>query len=264
MFQTHPLDLHEIRSRVASSLSLNDLASCASVSQDWNYSFAPPLYNSVILSEYGPSMEAVERNKHLIRWLEIEYSAYRKLSRHEVVSGVLAIPALTTLNLSSNNIRFHAQALSEALKTNSTLVTLELRGNMLGDDGAQALSEALKANSSLATLDLRDNEIGSNGAQALSEALKANSTMTTLKLGNNEIGDNGALALSEALKTNSTLTTLDLGSNSIGPDGAKALSEALKTNSTMATVELRGNKIGDDGAQALSEALKTNINLTVQ
>lgn len=65
MFQTHPLDLHEIRSRIAVSLDVEGLAACARVSHDWNDSFKAPLYGSVVFSEHGPGMESVERNKHL-------------------------------------------------------------------------------------------------------------------------------------------------------------------------------------------------------
>jgi hypothetical protein len=159
IFQTHPLDLHEIRSRIASSLGLKDLASCARVSQDWNDSFTPPLYSSVVLSKQGSSMESIERNKHLIQHLEIQDSAYENLSsrseRYKVISNIMA---------------------------NSTLTTLDLRGNSIGSNGAVALSEALKINSTLTTLDLSYNSMGSNGAVALSEALKINSTLTTLNL----------------------------------------------------------------------------------
>ncbi|KAG9069808.1 hypothetical protein KI688_009133 [Linnemannia hyalina] len=170
---------------------------------------------------------------------------------------------LTTLDLGGNSIGFDgAKALAEALKTNSTLATLHLWNNSIGSDGAKALAEALKTNSTLTTLDLGNNSIGSDGAKALAEALKTNSTLTTLGLGNNSIGSDGAKALAEALKTNSTLTTLDLGGNSIGFDGAKALAEALKTNSTLATLHLWNNSIGSDGAKALAEALKTNSTLT--
>ncbi|KAF9991611.1 hypothetical protein BGZ80_009018, partial [Entomortierella chlamydospora] len=169
---THPLDLHEIRSRIASSLGLKDLASCARVSQDWNDSFTPPLYNSVVLSKHGPSMESLERNKHLIHHLKIESSAYGKLSwtsaRVKIISSIMANSTLTTLHLGENSIDDNgAQALSEALTTNLTLTTLELWGNSIGPNGAQALSEALKTNSTLTTLDLQCNSIGSNGAQAL-------------------------------------------------------------------------------------------------
>ncbi|KAF9176831.1 hypothetical protein BGZ50_009617 [Haplosporangium sp. Z 11] len=170
---------------------------------------------------------------------------------------------LTTLDLSSNSIGDNgAQALSEAIKTNSTLITLKLWNNKIGDNGAQALSEALKANSTLATLDLISNSIGEDGAQTLSEALKTNSTLATLDLTSNSIGDNGAQALSEALKTNSTLTTLDLTSNSIGDNGAQALFEALKSNSTLITLKLRGNKIEYEGVLLLILARKINSALT--
>ncbi|KFH68943.1 hypothetical protein, variant [Podila verticillata NRRL 6337] len=170
---------------------------------------------------------------------------------------------LTTLDLRGNSIGDNgAQALSETLKTNSTLTTLDLRGNSIGDNGAQALSKTLKTNSTLTILDLQENSIGDSGAQALAEALKINSTLSTLHFKRNSIGDNGAQALSEALKTNSTLTTLNLWCNLIGPYGARMLSEALKTNSTLCTLDLQENSIRDNGAQELSEALKANLTLT--
>ncbi|KAG0268977.1 hypothetical protein BGZ96_006575, partial [Linnemannia gamsii] len=55
-------------------------------------------------------------------------------------------------------------------------------------------------NSTLTTLALEDNSIGESGAVALSKALKTNSIMTTLNLENNSIGDNGAVALSKVSK----------------------------------------------------------------
>ncbi|OAQ25001.1 RNI-like protein [Linnemannia elongata AG-77] len=180
-----------------------------------------------------------------------------------LVEAIKANSTLTTLDLGDNSVGDNgAQALSEALKTNSTLTTLNLLYNSIGSNGAVALSKALKTNSTLTTLNLGGYLIGDNGAQALSEALKTNSTLTTLNLLYNSIGDNGARALSEAFKTNSTLTTLNLQCNSIGDNGAQALSEALKTNSTLTTLNLLYNSIGDNGARALSEAFKTNSTLT--
>src|SRR5690349_15516605 len=156
MFQTHPLDLHEIRSRIASSLGLRDLASCARVSQDWNDSFTPPLYNSVVLSKHYLSLGSAERNKHLIKHLTIKRATYGELwtsAELKVISSIMA---------------------------NSTLTTFNLTGNWIGDNGAMALSESLKTNSTLSTLNLHDNSIWDNGAEALSEALQTNSTLTTL------------------------------------------------------------------------------------
>ncbi|KAK5797001.1 hypothetical protein F5H01DRAFT_125986 [Linnemannia elongata] len=160
MFPTHPLDLPEIRSRITSSLGIKDLASCARVSQEWNDSFTPPLYNSVVLSKHGLSMESVERNKHFIQHLTINSYAYENQpstsEQGQVVSRIMANSYLTTLALQYNSIGDNgAIALSEALKTNSTLITLELRDNSIGDNGAIALSDALKANSTLTILNLK-------------------------------------------------------------------------------------------------------------
>ncbi|KAF8925261.1 hypothetical protein BGZ47_003403, partial [Haplosporangium gracile] len=145
------------------------------------------------------------------------------------------------------------EPMAEALKTNSTLTTLDLQDSKIGSYEAQALSEALKTNSTLTTLNLQGNSIGHTGAQALSEALKTNSTLTNLNLSNNSIGDTGAQALSEALKTNSTLTTVNLQGNSIGDNGAQALAETLKTNLTLTTLNLQMNKIWFKGLLAFSD-----------
>ncbi|KAF9112498.1 hypothetical protein BGX30_007266, partial [Mortierella sp. GBA39] len=63
--------------------------------------------------------------------------------------------------------------LAEALKTNSTLTTMDLQYNSIGLDGAKALAEALRTNSTLTTLKLYGNSIGSDGAMALSKVTKA-------------------------------------------------------------------------------------------
>ncbi|KAF9963988.1 hypothetical protein BGZ70_007073 [Mortierella alpina] len=152
--------------------------------------------------------------------------------------------------------------LAEALKTNSTLTTLSLRDNSIGDEGTKALAETLRTYATLTTLNLNNNSIGEGGAKALAEALKVNSTLTTLNLNNNPTGEDGAKALAEALKVNSTLTTLNLNKNSIGDEGAKVLAEALVPNSTLVTLYLRGNSIWLKGLLAFLELLKTKSALT--
>ena len=137
IFRTHALDLPEVRSIIASSLGLKVLTPCARVSRDWNDTFTPPLYNSVALSKHGPSIKSVERNKHFIQRLKIQSSAYEKLSLTSAEDKVVV-----------------------SVMANSTLATLDLSYNSIGDNGAQALSKALKINSTLITLDLGDSAIG--------------------------------------------------------------------------------------------------------
>src|SRR3990167_968873 len=99
------------------------------------------------------------------------------------------------------------------------LVKLNLCYKPLAGDQITALAEALKANSTLHTLYLGSNQIGDAGIEKLAEALKANRTLHTLYLGGNQIGAAGIEKLAEALKANRTLQTLYLGGNQIGAVG---------------------------------------------
>ncbi|KAF9956198.1 hypothetical protein BGZ72_002950, partial [Mortierella alpina] len=236
-------------------------------------------------------VERAQQDKVFRRWLlsTIEKSNFKAKNESLAVANAITIlirggEHFDGFDLSKFRIGDDgALALSKTLTTNTTLTTLDLRGNNIGNDGALALSEALKTNSTLSSLNLQYNSIGENGAQALAKALKTNKALTTLYLKGNSIGEKGAQALAEALKTNKAfnsigekgaqalaevlksnkaLITLNLNRNSIGENGSLALSEALKTNSTLTSLNLQYNLIGEQGAQALCEALKTNSTLT--
>ena len=69
--------------------------------------------------------------------------------------------------------------MSEALKVNTTLTTLDL-------DGVKQYSHQLTTMPKMAQQQQRhktENKIGDEGARALSETLKVNTTLTTLDLG---------------------------------------------------------------------------------
>ena len=87
---------------------------------------------------------------------------------------------------------------------NSPLKSAKLDFNDIGDEGVVAISEALKTNSTLTELGLASspvsaNKIGPAGAQALADMLKVNSALTTLDLYRNNIGDEGVKALAGVL-----------------------------------------------------------------
>ena len=183
-----------------------------------------------------------------------------------LLSQVLAVnSSLTSLNLSVNGIGDSgATSLSQALAVNSCLTYLNLSENSIGDSGATSLSQALAVNSSLTNLDLTTNLICDSGAAYLSQALAVNSSLTYLNLTQNFIRDSGAASLSQALATNSSLTVLDLTGNYwIDDDGALSLSQALAVNSSLTYLGLDANRIGDSGATFLSQALAVNPSLTI-
>ncbi|KAF9205875.1 hypothetical protein BGZ49_003392 [Haplosporangium sp. Z 27] len=220
----------------------------------------------IVISMASIELCNMQPKKLHLRSLSVEATPQSMDSRaiKKLVAAIGTNTTLTTLNLRFNSIGNEgAIALSEALKTNTTLTNLYLSGSWIWKSGSIALSEALKTNASLTTLDLGDNSIGNSEAFALSEALKTNTTLTTLHLNGNSIGNEGAIALSEALATNTTLTTLNLSDNLIGNSDAFALSEVLMINTTLITLDLRFNSVGNSEAFALSDALKTNTTLTV-
>ncbi|KAL0238004.1 hypothetical protein GEMRC1_012478 [Eukaryota sp. GEM-RC1] len=148
--------------------------------------------------------------------------------------------------------------LIELLKENSTVTSIDLSWNYIGDEGARALANVMKVNTTVTSINLSRNSISAKGIKVLAEALKVNSAVTSINLGNNSIGDEGAVSLAEMLKVNSTLVRIDLRINAIRDEGASALAEALKINNTVTSIYIYGNSIGDVGARALAQALKIN------
>ena len=157
-----------------------------------------------------------------------------------------------------------ACALSEAVKFNTTLTVLDLRGEQQQgrnkqrdtisshdkagnriDKSASALSEALKVNTALTALDL---EI----AAKREDHDKESTTPTKNEKADNRIRVEGACALSEALKINNTLTSLNLGCEAIVRQW-QARHNINRNNKAVNRIE--------EGASEVSEALKVNTTL---
>ncbi|KAL0242597.1 hypothetical protein GEMRC1_005160 [Eukaryota sp. GEM-RC1] len=217
---------------------------------------------SVFLDAYGTlQIEKFLTYSGIITGLRIEL---RKPSDLEFLNNSSSLfPRLKQLEVKVATQRLSvSMLLIEALKTNSTITSLELSSNYIGDEGVRALAEVLKVNASVTSVNLHYNFIKVEGARALAEVLKLNSSVTSVNLRTNSVGDVGARALADALNVNTSVTSVNLRANSIGDEGARALAEALKVNASITSIDLRYNFIGDEGARALAEALKVNTSVT--
>jgi len=152
---------------------------------------------------------------------------------------------------------------AEIVRDTTTLTSLILCGNEYtsGPSGMRILSEALKTNSSLTSINLYGNRIGNIGAEKLAEVLRFNRTLRILNLEANEIGNEGVILLADALSHNTTLTQLSLSSNNIGDVGAVALSEMLVHNYSLKNLNLLVNEIEEKGILALKNSLQINQNI---
>ena len=82
----------------------------------------------------------------------------------------------------------------------------------------EVLKRLRSNDTTLTTLSLAGNNLGEVGAAAVAGALQRNTTLTTLNLGYNGLGDVGGAAVAGALERNTTLTTLDLVGNAVSDE----------------------------------------------
>jgi hypothetical protein len=150
--------------------------------------------------------------------------------------------------------------LADALKTNGTLLHLDVRGNSIRNDGAIALGALLKVNCILQSCSLEWNCVGifDSGMHALAESLTFNQTLQSLDLRNNKVSGTGAAMLAKALRHNTALRRLDLRWNAIGTTGARAFIDLLKVNIVLHELELTGNDVSEDALRAVTASLLKN------
>jgi Ran GTPase-activating protein (RanGAP) involved in mRNA processing and transport len=107
--------------------------------------------------------------------------------------------------------------ISNMLKSNTTLTALNLgtaRGigvasslstNTISDEGIEHLTDALKINKTLRSLDLKDNTFTDKGAEHISVMLRTNDTLTSLELSSKLLTNDGVETVFNALASNYSL-----------------------------------------------------------
>ncbi|NXG25959.1 LRC45 protein, partial [Grallaria varia] len=168
----------------------------------------------------------------------------------------LAALALGDCGLSEEGIKL----LLHGLCSNSTVKSLDLKGNNLRTVGAEALGKLLRQNKSIRSLTLEWNSLGmwEEGFSFFCQGLGANNFLQQLDLRNNQINHQGAAELAVALTQNTSLQELDLRWNNIGLLGSRALLNCLHRNKTLKRLELAGNNVPSDILKAVEQALDHN------
>ncbi|NXV45739.1 LRC45 protein, partial [Uria aalge] len=153
-----------------------------------------------------------------------------------------------------------AKLLLHGLCSNTTVKTLDLKGNNLRTVGAEALGKLLRQNKSIRSLILEWNNLGvwEEGFSFFCQGLGANKVLQRLDLRNNQINHQGAGELAMALKQNASLQELDLRWNNIGLLGGRALLNCLHSNKTLKRLELAGNNVPSDILKAVEQAMNHN------
>ncbi|XP_074703876.1 leucine-rich repeat-containing protein 45 [Strix aluco] len=164
--------------------------------------------------------------------------------------------ALGDCGLSEEGVKL----LLHGLCSNTTVKSLDLKGNNLRTLGAEALGKLLRQNKSIRSLILEWNSLGAweEGFSFFCQGLGANNSLQQLDLRNNQINHQGAGELAMALKQNASLQELDLRWNNIGLLGGRALLNCLHSNKTLKRLELAGNNVPSDILKAVEQAVDHN------
>lgn len=134
-----------------------------------------------------------------------------------------------------------AVSLAGALRTHaSSINSLKLSRNCIGDAGVVQLAAALRVTSSLTSLSLAYNGVGDAGAAALSHALRVNTSLLHLDLAHNRVRAAAAALLCAAA---SSLTSLSLKYNQLGSVWP-LLPDPLRIHASIAHLDLESNRLG--------------------
>ncbi|KAJ0397194.1 hypothetical protein ATCC90586_007632 [Pythium insidiosum] len=156
-----------------------------------------------------------------------------------------------------------ASALGGLLAANSSLRSLTLARNNVGDEGVKALVAGLPSSSQtrLDTLTLTETAISGAALDHLAAWLAApQCTLATLNVSFNALSSASA-AFFEALAVNKSLKKLLLKDCQLQAAHGEALAAALKANVSLEHVDVSDNPLGDAGCRAISAALAVNTSL---
>ena len=148
------------------------------------------------------------------------------------------------------------------VERNAHLEIVYLGCNFIGEAGAAKLAQSLAHNTSVTGLWLKRNPLYVEGTQHIATMLRQNATLRTLDLVNTEPGEEGLAALLDVLvHVNRTVERLYLGGNRIQSGDAKLLAELLRVNPKIRALLLNVNHLEDEGAGLLTEGLRQNTTL---
>lgn len=227
------------------------------------------------------SMVGIER----VYIIDCDLDLEGPLDDHPFVSFLARNTSLRELRLlecalCENGLR-QLQAIEEGMKLNQTLETLDLRNNLISDEGCAYLSGIFRRSSSLRKVILEDNRIGNKGIGLICHALAHNPYLKQLNLSSNTFTDCSALLntsyiekldLSDTRISDSPGLALLFGSTvhmkaikaegcHLGTASLMKIFESLAVSSSLVSLNLGHNRMSTRAVKVLAQALRSNHSL---
>ena len=156
----------------------------------------------------------------------------------------------------------YVSILSEILKTNKTIKTLQLSSSSL-TGGIKQVSDSLFDNKTLEQLWLSNvTDIEDEDMTHLSTMLAKNTTLKVLELYNCNITDNGFRYICEGLTKNRTLTTLSISRNhQITSVSTSTIAELIQTTTSLTILYLDNTSLNNDDIKTICTTLTKNTTI---
>ena len=161
----------------------------------------------------------------------------------KVARALKSLTSLKTLNLGNNNLPGSIMnELSQVFMSNKCLEKLSLSDNKL-KSSIFCVLESLSTISKLSYLNVRGNQISEEAGDLLASAIQKNKgALHTLLLGNNYI-EKGIMQIVKALQQVTSLKMLDLANNNIPEEVCNELAIVINSNNHLEKLVLQGNKL---------------------
>ena len=150
--------------------------------------------------------------------------------------------------------------LARILLNNSSIETLILQDNDLGEESGDKIGAALIQNKTIRKLVVSDNKIRNKGARSI---IENGSSLTSLDLSNNEISPEVCFDLKNLITRSKCLKEVVWNGNNVGLKGINFIVEALRNSTKLKSLSLKNTSIGVAGIQSLADGLFSNKYLEI-
>ena len=168
---------------------------------------------------------------------------------------------LEELHLFNNKLQSSCTVILQALKRNSNLKKLNLKGNNMTGKVVYDLADVITNNTSLEALLLDGNNLQSC-VDVIFHSLKRSSNLKILDLDNNSLSEEATNDLADVIRSNTGLEQLSLSNNNLRAS-ADVLLETLSAISTLKRLDLSGNNMSGAVVNELASVIKNNVSLEI-
>ena len=135
--------------------------------------------------------------------------------------------------------------ISKYIKNNENLITFNIEGNYLCNEGIKKICEAISQKNSqniISYIDLQNNNITNKGCFHISKMLSESQFINSISLRNNLLDNDGvSKIISSICSTNSNLVSIDLSDTKIDEKAMNTISEAINKDVALQKINLSYN-----------------------